>query len=54
VEVGINNGEDVQITKGLNGSETVITRGAYGLDDGTKVKIVKAGEDTDKSAGDEK
>lgn len=41
VQLGINDGEDIQITQGLNGSETVITTGAYGLDDGTKVQIGK-------------
>ena len=44
VELGINDGEDVQITQGLTGSETVITTGAYGLDDGTKVKVGKPEE----------
>jgi len=45
VQLGINNGEDVQVTQGLTGSETVITTGGYGLDDGTKVKIGKPAED---------
>ncbi|QNI38511.1 efflux RND transporter periplasmic adaptor subunit [Edaphobacter sp. 4G125] len=48
VQLGINDGEDVQITQGLTGSEMVITTGAYGLDDGTKVTIGKpdaGGED---------
>jgi multidrug efflux pump subunit AcrA (membrane-fusion protein) len=49
VQLGINDGEDVQITQGLNGSETVITKGGYGLDEGTKVNVGKAG-----AAGDEK
>ncbi len=39
VAVGINNGEDVQITNGLKADEMVITSGAYGLDNGTKVRI---------------
>lgn len=41
VQLGISDGEDVQVTQGLNRSEVVITTGAYGLDDGTKVKIGK-------------
>jgi HlyD family secretion protein len=49
VQLGITDGEDVQITQGLNGSETVITNGAYGLSDGSKVSIAKPG-----TAGDEK
>ncbi len=53
VQLGINDGEDVQVTQGLNGSETVITTGAYGLDDGTKVKVGKA-EDEDKASGETK
>jgi HlyD family secretion protein len=45
VELGIHDGEDVQVTKGLEGSETVITTGSYGLDEGTKVKVGKVAED---------
>ena len=48
VQLGINDGEDVQVTQGLNGSEEVIINGAYGLSDGSKVKIGKpdaAGEE---------
>ncbi|MFC6645372.1 efflux RND transporter periplasmic adaptor subunit [Granulicella cerasi] len=48
VQLGINDGEDVQVMQGLNGSQTVITQGAYGLSDGTKVTVGKpaaAGED---------
>jgi RND family efflux transporter MFP subunit len=51
VKLGINDGEDVQVTEGLNGSETVITTGSYGLDEGTKVKIGKADDDDDDKAG---
>jgi HlyD family secretion protein len=42
VDPGIREGDRVQITKGLNGSETVITSGGYGLPDNTKVKIAAA------------
>jgi multidrug efflux pump subunit AcrA (membrane-fusion protein) len=58
VETGIREGDLVQIIKGLNGNETVIVRGSYGLPDKTKVKIVEAapaeGEkpEADKPAGD--
>ena len=38
VEVGIRNGDQAQITKGLKGGEKVVTQGAYGLPDGTQVK----------------
>jgi HlyD family secretion protein len=54
VQLGLNDGEDVQVTQGLSGAETVITTGAYGLDDGTKVKVGKAGEDEDKAGGEAK
>jgi HlyD family secretion protein len=51
VKLGINDGEDVQVTEGLNGSETVITTGSYGIDEGTKVKIGKPDDDDDDKAG---
>jgi HlyD family secretion protein len=54
VELGINDGDDVEITKGLEASEMVITTGSYGLDDGTKVKIGKAAEDEDHAGGEKK
>lgn len=49
VTLGISDGDDVQITGGLNPSDQVITTGSYGLDDGTKVKVGPAGgDDADK------
>ena len=54
VQLGLNDGEDVEVIQGLSGAETVITTGAYGLDDGTKVKVGKAGEDEDKAGGEAK
>jgi HlyD family secretion protein len=39
VTLGIDNGTDVQVTGGLAPADMVITGGAYGLDDGTKVQI---------------
>ena len=42
VETGIRQGDRVQITAGLAGGEKVITTGAYGLPDNTKVKIAEA------------
>ena len=50
VELGIQDGDDVQITKGLTLADTVITSGSYGLDDGAKVKVGKADEDDAKPA----
>jgi HlyD family secretion protein len=48
VQTGIQDGDDIQITRGLTTSDMVITTGSYGLDKGTKVKIGKADEDEDK------
>ena len=50
VTLGINNGEDVQLLTGLSLSDVVATN-AYGLDDGTKVKIGAAEEDDKPAAG---
>jgi len=49
VEVGIRQGDDVQITKGLKPGQTVVTAGAYGLPDNTQIKVAQAAP-----AGDEK
>jgi HlyD family secretion protein len=38
VETGVRQGNDIQITSGLKAGEKVVTEGAYGLPDGTKVK----------------
>jgi RND family efflux transporter MFP subunit len=52
VTLGLQDTEDVQITSGLVPNDLVITVGAYGLDDGAKVKVGAAedGKD-DKKAG---
>ncbi len=50
VTLGINNGEDVQVLTGLSLSDVVATN-AYGLDEGTKVKIGAAEEDDKPAAG---
>jgi multidrug efflux pump subunit AcrA (membrane-fusion protein) len=39
VSLGINDGSNVQVTKGLSAGDIVITAGSYGLDDGTEVKL---------------
>lgn len=58
VNLGINNGDDVEITQGLTKDDMVITTGAYGLDEGTKVKVGsedgKADDTAKDKAGDEK
>jgi multidrug efflux pump subunit AcrA (membrane-fusion protein) len=45
VIAGIIDGEDVQVTSGLAPGDLVITGGAYGLDDGTKVKVGPLADD---------
>ncbi|HUV71214.1 MAG TPA: efflux RND transporter periplasmic adaptor subunit [Terracidiphilus sp.] len=45
VTLGIANSDEVQVLDGLTPSDLVITGGAYGLDEGTKVKVGPA-EDT--------
>lgn len=42
VKVGIRSGDDVQILEGVTASDKVVTSGAYGLPDKTKIKIVAA------------
>ncbi|MGA8042161.1 MAG: efflux RND transporter periplasmic adaptor subunit [Terracidiphilus sp.] len=51
VTVGIVDGEDVQVLSGVGPSDMVITGGAYGLDNGTKVKVGPAEEDDAKPKG---
>jgi HlyD family secretion protein len=41
VQTGVVNGDEVQITKGLQAGQTVITVGGYGLPDNTQVKIAE-------------
>jgi HlyD family secretion protein len=55
VTLGIATSEDVQVLDGVSTADTVITTGAYGLDDGTKVKVGKApAGDADDAKGDAK
>jgi multidrug efflux pump subunit AcrA (membrane-fusion protein) len=42
VEVGITEGDKVQITKGLAANDRIITAGAYGLPDNAKVTLAEA------------
>jgi HlyD family secretion protein len=45
VTVGIESDKEAQILTGITAKDTVITTGAYALDDGTKVKVGSAGDD---------
>lgn len=42
VEVGITQADKIQITKGLNAKDCIITAGAYGLPDNAKVTLAEA------------
>lgn len=42
VKLGIRNGDDVQIVEGLKEGEKVVSSGAYGLPDKTKIKVEAA------------
>jgi multidrug efflux pump subunit AcrA (membrane-fusion protein) len=61
VTIGIQTAKEVQILSGIMAKDTVVTAGAYALDDGTKVKVGPAGDDkpeagkaSDHDAGDDK
>jgi HlyD family secretion protein len=45
VEVGVRNGDTVQILSGVKAGENVITSGGLGLDDKAKIEIGQAGDD---------
>lgn len=47
VKLGIQDGEDVQVISGIGVGDSVITEGAYGIDEGTKVKVGPAQEEGD-------
>ena len=50
VTLGIADGDDVQVLTGVDEADQVITGGAYGMDDGTKVKV-GAADDAKPDAG---
>ena len=39
VKLGIRSGEDVQVLEGLSANDNVVSNGAYGLPDKTRIKI---------------
>jgi multidrug efflux pump subunit AcrA (membrane-fusion protein) len=51
ITLGINDGTDVQVMSGLGAGDLVITTEAYGLEDGTKVKVGAAEDDEKPAAG---
>lgn len=42
VKVGVRNGDDVQVVEGVKEGDKVVTNGAYGLPDKTKIKVQAA------------
>jgi HlyD family secretion protein len=46
VKAGVREGDQVQIAEGLHPGEQVITVGAYGLEDKTRIKVESASEET--------
>ena len=42
IKIGIRNGDDVQIVEGVTANDRVVSNGAYGLPDKTKIKIETA------------
>ncbi len=51
VTLGIADNNDVQVTNGLGATDLVITGGAYGLDEGTKVKVGPAEDSAEGKGG---
>jgi HlyD family secretion protein len=51
ITLGITDSDDVQILSGLSSADMVITGGAYGLDDGTKVKVGPADDTAGEKGG---
>jgi multidrug efflux pump subunit AcrA (membrane-fusion protein) len=57
IKTGITDGKDTEVTDGLKPGDLVVTTGAYGMDDGTRVKVVAPGaadDDARPAAGDDK
>ncbi len=54
VETGVRQDDRVQITKGLNPGERVVTTGAYGLPDNTKVEVAAAPKSGEAKTADDK
>lgn len=49
VKLGIRNGDDVQVLEGVKENDKVISSGAYGLPDKSKIKIQEAAAESDSS-----
>ncbi len=51
VKVGIREGDQVQITEGLQAGDRVVASGAYGLPDNTRIKVETADKGADNKGG---
>ena len=54
VKTGITDGQDTQVLSGVHPGDLVVTRGAFGMDDGTRVKVVAPGAEDAKPGPDAK
>ena len=54
VKLGIRNGDDVQVVDGVTEGDKVVSSGAYGLPDKTKIKIEAAEAPAEASPEDKK
>jgi HlyD family secretion protein len=52
VTVGIRTSDRMEITEGLQGGETIVIEGNYGLEDKTKVEATEASQDAQGASGD--
>jgi len=41
VKVGIRQGDQIQITEGINAGDRIVATGAYGLPDNSKIKVAE-------------
>jgi len=53
VTLGLEDDGEVQVTHGITPADLVVTTGAYGLEDGTKVKISTGGDEKETAGGNE-
>lgn len=54
VKLGIQDDQDVQVLSGIAPTDSVITSGSYGMDEGTKVKVGPAGDEDKGGDADDK
>ena len=52
VSIGIEDGAEAQIVSGISAGDKVVTKGAYALDDGTKVRVTSGIQENSGNSGD--